>query len=438
MIHAQTSANSQIWAHDHSECGCNSGVEVSSTLPPAGGENGTIARPRDQCVGSAIPLSRRTLVRGDVAVCTPANSRRLARARRASINRGRHDHARPRGVRDGLRVKSGRRHTVFPRGLAVRRDQNEIDAAAVMRIGQIHLGIKRAGRWDPLDGSRDGTSLESAFACAPEQTPYEILRVNADASFADLRRAHRRLLRETHPDMGGSAARCHAINSAWRLIGDPVDRAAYDERHRDQRVGGRLSHERVTGVSRAVRGLTAFPIPAINYPVITLDRTIILIDSRLCYSQRVRTGDYHNVVDDFRRTGLKASAPRVSVMGIFDRLTLATVDEVFLEVRKALPATSMQTICGELAALTDAGLVRRIKPAGLAARFERRVGDHHHLGCTRCGAIDDVDCVVGRAPCLSPSNTRGYSITSAEVYFWGECPRCQLETVRLPRAFSSA
>ena len=78
-----------------------------------------------------------------------------------------------------------------------------------------------------------------------------------------------------------------------------------------------------------------------------------------------------------------------------------------------------------LRALTDAGLVRRIEPAGSPARFETRVGDnHHHLVCRGCGVITDVNCVVGEAPCLHGSDPEGFMVDEAEVTFWGLCPGC--------------
>lgn len=60
-------------------------------------------------------------------------------------------------------------------------------------------------------------------------TPYEVLGVSASATHEELRAAHRRLLRETHPDTGGDAARFIAVQRAWERIGTPEDRAAYDK-----------------------------------------------------------------------------------------------------------------------------------------------------------------------------------------------------------------
>ena len=102
-----------------------------------------------------------------------------------------------------------------------------------------------------------------------------------------------------------------------------------------------------------------------------------------------------------------------------------SADEVCDRVRTVLPGTSMQTIYNVLADLTAAGLLRRLEPPGSSARYERRVGDnHHHLVCRRCGAIEDIDCTVGQAPCLTASTTHGYTIDEADVTFWGVCPDC--------------
>jgi Fur family ferric uptake transcriptional regulator len=82
-----------------------------------------------------------------------------------------------------------------------------------------------------------------------------------------------------------------------------------------------------------------------------------------------------------------------------------------------------------LNALTTVGLVRRIQPSGSVARYESRVGDnHHHVVCRSCGIIADVDCAVGDAPCLTPSDDDkvldGFVLDEAEVIYWGFCPDC--------------
>ncbi len=72
--------------------------------------------------------------------------------------------------------------------------------------------------------------------------------------------------------------------------------------------------------------------------------------------------------------------------------------------RRRLGSLSTRAACDNLDVLTQAGLVRLVRPAGSPARFEIRVGDNHHYAvCRSCGAMLDVDCVVGQPLCLVPS-----------------------------------
>jgi Fur family ferric uptake transcriptional regulator len=106
-----------------------------------------------------------------------------------------------------------------------------------------------------------------------------------------------------------------------------------------------------------------------------------------------------------------------------------TAEQVIQEARSQLGAVSTQAVYDALSSLCERGLARRIEPARSAALFEARVADnHHHVVCRECGAVSDVDCAVGSAPCLDPSSTNGYTIDEAEVIYWGTCPSCQTST----------
>lgn len=60
------------------------------------------------------------------------------------------------------------------------------------------------------------------------ESPYEVLGVPPTSTEEELRRAYRRLLRETHPDTGGESGRFVAVQHAWALVGTVEARAAYD------------------------------------------------------------------------------------------------------------------------------------------------------------------------------------------------------------------
>ena len=126
-----------------------------------------------------------------------------------------------------------------------------------------------------------------------------------------------------------------------------------------------------------------------------------------------------------REASLRVTRPRVAVLtAVYDH-PHADTDSIIGVVREELGDVSTQAVYDVLRALTTAGLVRRIEPAGSVPRYESRVADnHHHVVCRTCGAIADVDCAVGYTPCLTASDDHGFAIDEAEVTFWGLCPAC--------------
>jgi Fe2+ or Zn2+ uptake regulation protein len=126
-----------------------------------------------------------------------------------------------------------------------------------------------------------------------------------------------------------------------------------------------------------------------------------------------------------RGVSLRVTRPRVAVLAAVYGSPHVDTRSIIDLVRADLGDVSQQAVYDVLSALTTAGLVRRIHPAGSVARYESRVGDnHHHVVCRSCGAIADVDCAVGAAPCLTSPDDHGYAIDEAEVIFWGVCAEC--------------
>ncbi len=131
------------------------------------------------------------------------------------------------------------------------------------------------------------------------------------------------------------------------------------------------------------------------------------------------------LADVLRSAGLRVTRPRIAVLAAVHQRPHADTGTVLSAVRDAVADVSHQAVYDVLDALTTAGLLRRIQPSGSLARYEARVGDnHHHVVCRRCGAVDDVDCATGHAPCLSASDDHGYVVDEAEVLYWGLCPAC--------------
>ena len=126
-----------------------------------------------------------------------------------------------------------------------------------------------------------------------------------------------------------------------------------------------------------------------------------------------------------REASLRVTRPRMAVLAAVHDHPHADANSIIGVVRERDGDVSQQAVYDVLQALTTAGLLRRIHPAGSAARYEARVGDnHHHVVCRSCGAIADVDCAVGDAPCLVAAEHHDYAIDEAEVVYWGRCPAC--------------
>jgi Fur family transcriptional regulator, stress-responsive regulator len=128
-----------------------------------------------------------------------------------------------------------------------------------------------------------------------------------------------------------------------------------------------------------------------------------------------------------RERGLNVTAPRLAVLAVVEELGgHVDASTIAAAARDRLGSVSTPAVYDILNALTDAGLLRRIQPTGSPARYETRVGDnHHHLVCRTCGTVEDVDCVVGSAPCLDAGADAAFPVEQAEITFWGECERCR-------------
>lgn len=137
------------------------------------------------------------------------------------------------------------------------------------------------------------------------------------------------------------------------------------------------------------------------------------------------TTELRDPAELLRSAALRVTGPRVVTLRALAARPHASADKIAAGVRRELGAVSTQAIYDVLRACTAAGIVRRFEPAGSPARYELRVADnHHHLVCRGCGAVHDVDCAIGAAPCLEASNDRGFAIDEAEVVYWGLCPSC--------------
>lgn len=136
-----------------------------------------------------------------------------------------------------------------------------------------------------------------------------------------------------------------------------------------------------------------------------------------------------DVAQALKAAGLQVTAQRLAVYQAVESNPHAMADEISQKVRSELGVISKQAVYDALNAMSEHGIIRRIQPAGSAARYEHRVDNHHHLICRLCENLIDIDCAVGKAPCLKAEHDHGFEIDEAEVTYWGICPSCQKDAV---------
>jgi len=121
------------------------------------------------------------------------------------------------------------------------------------------------------------------------------------------------------------------------------------------------------------------------------------------------------------------TAQRVAVLEALSHSAHAAVDVLHESVQREIPGIALQTVHGIVNDLTSAHIVQRVSlPGASSALYELARGDnHHHVQCVVCGRVEDVECVIGEAPCLTPSDTHNMQIIEAAITFRAICADCQ-------------
>lgn len=143
------------------------------------------------------------------------------------------------------------------------------------------------------------------------------------------------------------------------------------------------------------------------------------------YAMSSSSGNRVDVSDALRKAGLQVTAQRLAVYSAVRLSPHAIADEICDLVRVEIGTISRQAVYDALNVMSEHELIHRIQPSGSAARYEVRMDNHHHVVCRECGALEDIDCATGKAPCLTAKGDHGYLIDEAEITYWGICPRCR-------------
>ncbi len=135
---------------------------------------------------------------------------------------------------------------------------------------------------------------------------------------------------------------------------------------------------------------------------------------------------------DLARRGMRLTAPRRLILAVVrDTDVHPTAEWVHAEVRRRLPRVSLGTVYRNLRLLARQGFLAVIQQ-GPSARFDARVGRHHHFTCAGCGRIFDLEEPVDRRLEARVSARTGFQVSHHRIEFYGHCTACAAARVRRP------
>lgn len=100
-------------------------------------------------------------------------------------------------------------------------------------------------------------------------------------------------------------------------------------------------------------------------------------------------------------------------------------EEVYTRVRKKIPAISLATVYKNINLFLESGLFREVSPHHGTLRVEINSHPHHHLVCTSCRSICDIDEKDLGSLQVPSKLTGGFLVTRLAVDVLGLCPACQ-------------
>ena len=103
-----------------------------------------------------------------------------------------------------------------------------------------------------------------------------------------------------------------------------------------------------------------------------------------------------------------------------------TAGELYARLRRRAPTIGRATVFRTLETLVEAGVARRLELEGhVYAYVACQPEHHHHLACTRCGRVEEIDEAYIRPLASRVARDTGFEIDDARLDFYGRCAACR-------------
>ena len=129
--------------------------------------------------------------------------------------------------------------------------------------------------------------------------------------------------------------------------------------------------------------------------------------------------------ETYRELGLKLTPQRIAILDYLDgNRTHPSAEDVYRAVLRKFPTMSFATVYNTLETLKSRGMIGELTGDPGKKRFDPNPRPHHHLICTGCRKIVDVDAEYPLS--VSDHDRAGFDITGNSIEFFGICPECKV------------
>lgn len=105
-----------------------------------------------------------------------------------------------------------------------------------------------------------------------------------------------------------------------------------------------------------------------------------------------------------------------------------TAEQLYERLRRQEPSIGRATVFRTLETLVDAGVARRLELDGHVYAYVACLPEHHHhLACTRCGRVEEIDEAYIKPITERLAADLGFEIDDARLDFYGRCATCRAE-----------
>jgi Fur family ferric uptake transcriptional regulator len=127
-----------------------------------------------------------------------------------------------------------------------------------------------------------------------------------------------------------------------------------------------------------------------------------------------------------QRSGLRLTPQRMAIAeALAQAAKEVSAQELYERVRRRHPYIGRATVFRSLDTLVSGGLAQRLeRPGHVSAYVWCEPGHHHHLICTTCRTVEELDEDAVAPLAQAIVRTRGFRVDHATLDFYGQCRAC--------------